>query len=140
MTHFSVPAAFVACATLAIAQDPSTVAANVEESSRRWFAACLAGDAVAMDALEAADFTVTDGAEFWQKSRPRTQTLNRRKPDRTWTTDQVLVRVYGDTAILTSRRVWTINTGERTRRRVTEVWRRDSSGWRIIAAHASEVP
>ena len=140
MTHFIAPVAFVACAALTIAQDTSRVAATVEESSRRWFNAFLSGDAATTDALEAPDFTLTDGARFWQKSRPRMDTLKPRKPDRTWTADQVLVRVYGDTAVLTSHHVWKINTGERTDRRVTEVWRRDGSGWRVIAAHASEVP
>ena len=140
MTHFIAPVAFAACAALAIAQDTASVAASVEESSRRWFNAFLSGDAATMDALEAPDFTLTDGDEFWEKSRPRTETLKPREPDRAGTAEQVLVRVYGDTAILTSHHVLKINTGEREERRVTEVWRRDGSGWRIIAAHASEVP
>ena len=77
---------------------------------------------------------------FFQKTQPRAATMKSRKPDRTWKTEEVKVHTSGDTAILTHLHVWNMNSGEIVRQRVTEVWKRDSGSWRILAGQATTVP
>jgi ketosteroid isomerase-like protein len=65
------------------------------------------------------------------------------KPQPTITFDDVKVRLFGDTAVITGRNVVTLLVEGKTADRAlrfTQVWRRYGDTWRRAVFHATEVP
>ncbi len=49
----------------------------------------------------------------------------------------VLIRVFGDTAIIHARTEYATATGEPRQGRYTDVWTRNGARWRAVAAHVT---
>lgn len=105
--------------------------------------AVLVNDVDALDDLLAPDaVTVTpDGGIHGRDAELAVNRAAARRVE-SWTSDEVVVRVYGDAAIVTQRAqiVDVIRGKSRTvRLRLTHVWTRSAGRWQLAARHASEL-
>jgi ketosteroid isomerase-like protein len=54
-------------------------------------------------------------------------------------TDDVIIRLFGDFAIIHARTTYTLPNGEAGAGRYTDVWSRQSGDWRCISAHVTRL-
>jgi ketosteroid isomerase-like protein len=105
--------------------------------NRDYIAAVQNGDVGRFDAILAGDFycsnpdgTLLDRAAFLaQTARPVTIS-NLRAHD-------VLIRRFGDTAIIHARTSYTLPDGRQDAGRYTDVWVREGEHWRAVSAHVT---
>ena len=116
----------------------------VAEVNRAWADAIARGDMETLDRLFADDMILTSASG---ELRNKAQEMNDLRPSADiktyfFNTDDVRVRVYGDSAVVTGHAKWRINLKGRDvdlERRYTMVLVRQKRGWRIVAQHLSHV-
>jgi len=113
---------------------PNDVPAQLEKLHAAWFTAFDSGDGAAMDKLETDNLALgmPDGT-LWYKKEPRARSEKSRTPDVTRSLRDVLVREYGDTAVLTG----TLETKSGTETDLsgtTVVFVKKSGSWKICSA------
>jgi len=111
---------------------------------RDWNRAVAEKDFAALERILADDFILiwADGSVS-----NRTQVLANARAN-TWTiepfeTEEVVVRIYGDTAVVTGRFTQTASNGERrvtNSFRYTDVYRRKGATWVAVSAQATVIP
>jgi ketosteroid isomerase-like protein len=97
------------------------------------------GDVRRFDEILAADFycsnpdgTLVDRAGFLvQTARPVTIADLR--------AEDVLIRIFGDTAIIHARTTYTLADGRQGGGRYTDVWVRQGRAWRCVSAHVTRL-
>jgi ketosteroid isomerase-like protein len=102
-----------------------------------YIASVQGGDVRRFEEILAADFycsnpdgTLVDRAGFLaQTARPVTMTGLRAR--------DVLVRLFGDTAIIHARPTYTLANGNQGAGRYTDVWVRQGDTWRAVSAHVT---
>ena len=133
---------FAACAlsillwSLAQAGDSATpkTTSDVEGLHAAWFTAFDGGDGAALDKIETENLVLVlpDGSVF-RKTEPRAAKMKKHAPATTRALSDVVVREFGDTAILTG--LLTSKTGsETTREGTTVVFVKAAGKWKIASA------
>lgn len=129
----------------AAAAKPSQQSRALEQQLRaiefEWDDAVVKRDAKALDRLLADDFRLIwiDGTVS-NKAELIAGVTNRKAVIDPFSTEDVEVRIYGDTAILTGRFTQTARLGTRSETnsfRYTDVYVRRKGQWRAVSAHAS---
>jgi uncharacterized protein (TIGR02246 family) len=119
--------------------DPGTVR-QLEELEEQLAAAWKNHDCAGWGALLADDWTVTHiNAQVITK--PQALEMCRTGPAVTWSVDQIAVRVYGDTAIVTGR-TRAAAAGEPPQDvalRFTDVAVQRNGRWLVVASHATQL-
>ena len=105
-----------------------------------WFTAFDRGDGAAMDRLETENLALgmPDGT-VWYKKSPRATTMKSRAPDVTRSLSDVVVREFGDTAILTGTLV-SKYSAETELAGTTVVFVRKDGAWKICSAQWTDKP
>lgn len=113
---------------------------QLETIHAAWFAAFDRGDGAAMDKIEtdALALGMPDGS-FWYKKQPRAATEKARESKVTRSLTEVVVREFGDTAILTGTLV-SKEGGETVVTGTTVVFLRKAGAWKICSAHWTDRP
>jgi len=126
--------------------DSNTVEQELLRLEREWLNAYEGRDVAAMERIVADDFTLTFGDGSVIDKAQAIADLKRPGPiDSTlkFSTEDVKVRVYGDTAILTGR---VIEKRQRQNRdavsesRYTDTYVRRQGRWQVVASHLSRLP
>ena len=107
---------------------------------RRWSAALVARDAEALDSILADDFLMVwiDGRRI-RKADVLAGTAARRTRVDPYTTEDVEIRIYGDTAVVTGRASLKLTLGEQAETSefsYTNVYVREPTGWRAVSAQS----
>lgn len=113
--------------------------------NRQWADAIVRGDVATLDRLFAEDMILTDSNG---NVRNKAQEIESLRPGADLTTyffntDDVLVRVHGNAAVLTGRATWRIRYQGRdvdNARRYTSMYARQNGRWRIVAQHLTRIP
>jgi hypothetical protein len=113
---------------------------QLERIHAAWFAAYDRGDGAAMDKIETDTLALgmPDGT-FWYKKEPRAATSKAREAKFMRSLTDVVVREFGDTAILTGTLV-SKEGGESDLTGTTVVFVRKAGFWRICSAQWTERP
>ncbi|MBA3678304.1 MAG: nuclear transport factor 2 family protein [Sphingosinicella sp.] len=111
---------------------------------QRWNDAVVARNAPELDRILADDFLLiwVNGA-ISTKAELIAAAVGRKAEIEPFRTEDVLVRVYGNVAVLTGRFRQTARLGARSEInsfRYTDVYRRSKRGWQAVSAHASLLP
>jgi ketosteroid isomerase-like protein len=130
------------------AQTPAhTRSESVEQEllklEKEWGDALVKPDLAFLDRIQADDFTFTDPEGFvWTKAQ--SLALLKSGEDVIWSlvSDDMEVRVYGDTAVVTGR-----NTVKETFKgkdisgqyRWTDTWLKKAGGWQCVVSHSSRI-
>jgi len=108
-----------------------------------WNALRLKGDAVALEALLSDDWLLTHSDGRTQtKAEYLTELGTRTRTNQAITNEDVALRTYGDTAVVTGVSVQSgITNGQpwNGRFRFTRVWVMHGGQWRMVASHSSRV-
>lgn len=129
----------------AVALSAAAPPANDEQAllavEHAWNEAVVKRDVKTLDRIIADDFVLIwiDGSVARKADLIKAVTARKAEID-PFVTEDVLVRVHGDSAILTGRFAQTARLGERSETynfRYTDVYRRTPQGWRAVSAHAS---
>jgi ketosteroid isomerase-like protein len=125
------------------AEPPPALRAELLRLEADWNRAVAEKDAAALDRILAPEFqliwvdgSVSHKADLLAGVRARRATID------PFTTEEVRVQVYGDTAVVTGRFTQTVRLGERSETgayRYTDVYVRGPDGWRAVAAHATRL-
>jgi ketosteroid isomerase-like protein len=129
----------VFAATQATNQKPATSTAEQEVTAAvaNWLDSSQHGNAAALRKLVADDFIgTTFGGAVVYKDDIAPEDGAGSFPD--GSVQDLQVRAYGDTAVAIGALVF--KTKEPGTLRFTEVWRKNPSGWQMVAAHLSRVP
>lgn len=123
---------------------------NVEQEllklEREWLDAYEKRDVAAMERIVADDFTITfDGGHMSTKAQTIADLKRPRPVDPTlkFSTEDVKVRVYGDTAILSGRVIEKRQRNNRevvSQSRYTDTYVRRNGRWQVVASHLSRLP
>jgi uncharacterized protein (TIGR02246 family) len=113
--------------------------------NRAWAAAITKGDAAGLDRILAEDVIVTSGSgEIRSKAAEIKDAAGPPDPDFVWTrsftTEDVRVRIYRDAAVVTGRAKWGFKyKGQEVNqeRRYTHVYVKRQGKWRIVAQQIS---
>ena len=129
------------CAAALIAAAPADDEQALLAVEREWNEAVVKRDVKALDRIVADDFVLIwiDGSVSRKADLLKAVTGRKAEID-PFVTEDVLVRVHGDSAILTGRFAQTARLGERSEThnfRYTDVYRRTPQGWRAVSAHAT---
>ncbi len=119
---------------------------NVEQELKRledeWLNSYLRGDKQTFDRIVADDFTRTDeSGKFATKAEEKE--LVQAPPASvkvSLTNEDVQVRVYGDTAIVTGRIVSKVQGGLNFQSRFTDTFVKRNGRWQVVARHYSRIP
>ena len=129
----------VICSATAVAQAGDLkFQSELEALYQKWFAAYDKGDGATMDSAEVANLVLIfqDGSE-WRKSGPRGS--NQKPKDATSRElRHVVVRQFGDSAVLTGRLLSKFGSEVREDA-TTVVFERQNNRWLIASAHWSQV-
>jgi len=112
----------------------SSVEPELRKLEREWFEAIVHQDTATLDRILADDYisTAADGTVLNKE-----QSIARIKagglPVKSYTTDEVKVRVYGETAVITGHSVW----NGQTEIRQTEMWVRKQGRWQAVSWQAT---
>ncbi len=115
---------------------------RLEEERRQ---AVLHNDTKALDRLYADDMTTIDiRGIFHSNSNKASVNLNAKgtRTTTSWVADEMTVRAYGDTAVVTQRAQITDVIGDESRSfsaRLTHVWVKLQGQWRLAARHATRI-
>ncbi|HYE91408.1 MAG TPA: nuclear transport factor 2 family protein [Terriglobales bacterium] len=99
---------------------------SVQDSDVRWFDAHLSADFLNTNP----DGSMVDRAGFLKQIAPPCAVTNLREED-------VLIRVFGDVALIHARTVYTKPDGQPGRGRYTDTWVRQEGRWLCVAAHVT---
>jgi ketosteroid isomerase-like protein len=131
-----------AAKTAEAAGDGSSTEQDLLKLEREWLDSYIKGDEDTMARIESDDFTIT-----YQDGSVRTKSdelanLKKRTgppdPSLTMSTEDVKVRIYGDTAVLTG--VFVAKSAEHLERsRYTDVYVKKDGAWRVVASHLTSV-
>lgn len=115
---------------------------GLEEQRRQ---AVLHNDTKALDRLYATGMTTVDIAGILRTNTDR-QAVTLNVPEtrtvKSWLADEISIRVYGDTAVVTQRaKITDVIRGESRRfsTRLTHVWVRLDGRWQLVARHATRI-
>ncbi len=122
--------------------------AKVEQEIRRlereWFESYVRGDRAAFDLIVADDAVMTYGnGKVGNKSEAIAEIKAPADASYSLTSDDVQVRLYGDTAIVTGRvtEKGTFNGRSlNSQSRYTDVWVRRNGRWQVVAAQSTRLP
>lgn len=122
----------------------ATVEEEVRAAEARRFAAMVQVDAAALAGLLADDLTYTHSNGVVENKAQFLESLSSgRLRYLSIEPSEVVVRVYGDTAILTGRSTMKVKTGEQETTlpiRFTDVWVRQAGRWRMAAWQSTRIP
>jgi uncharacterized protein (TIGR02246 family) len=117
---------------------------EVSALNQKWADAIAAGDMEALDRLFADDLTVTSGNGAVRGKKEEMDDLRPTADIKTYffNVDDVRVRVYADTAVVTGRARWRINLKGRdidNERRYTSVFVKQKGQWQIVAQQLTRI-
>ena len=130
-------AVIVVSSVNAFAQTDST-SAELQALHAQWFKAFDAGDGQAMDLMEVPNLVIVmPNGMVWTKDGPRAGTQQKRDsmPQRAFT--DIIVRSFGETAVLTG--TVTSTVGDVDKAATTVVFVRSSGKWRVVSAQWTPV-
>ncbi|HTG79960.1 MAG TPA: nuclear transport factor 2 family protein [Sphingomicrobium sp.] len=108
---------------------------------RAWDTAVVERDVAALNRILADDFVLVWINGQVSGKREMLQAVADRKAEiDPFETEEVMVRIYGDTAVVNGRFTQTARLGERSETnqfRYTDVYHRTRKGWQAVSAHAS---
>jgi len=129
---------------------PATQTAVVEQEllrvERAWLDAYVQRDAAALSRIVADDYMITYGSGQTYNKAQTMADFERPRPANfsyTFTTEDTVVRVLGETAVLTGIVIQRTRMGERetvTRSRYTDTYVRRGGRWQVVASHLSRLP
>src|SRR6266513_2088537 len=122
--------------------------AKVEQEIRRlereWFESYVRGDRAAFDRIVADDAVITYGnGKVGNKSEAIAEIKAPADASYSLTSDDVQVRVYGETAIVTGRVTEKGTFNERSlnsQSRYTDIWVRRDGRWQVVGAQSTRLP
>jgi ketosteroid isomerase-like protein len=122
---------------------------NDEQELRKleneWLSTYISGDRATYDRIVADDFTGTDESAV-NRAKEQDRALLPSVPvvNSIAVNDEMQVRLYGETAIVTGRIVTKVKAGDRELHgfttRFTDTWLKRQGRWQIVARHYSRVP
>src|SRR5688572_22979736 len=132
--------------TLVRMENESSAQSDAEQKLKRledeWLSSYLRGDKQTFDRIVADDFTRTDeSAKFATKAEERA--LVQAPPasvNASLTNEDLQVRVYGDSAIVTGRIVSKVQGSLSFQSRFTDTFIKRGGRWQVVARHYSRVP
>jgi ketosteroid isomerase-like protein len=113
---------------------------------REWLDAYRKHDAAALERIEADDFTLTEAdGKVTTRAEDVASIRNARppQPDDAFDVEDVMVRVYGDTAVLIGRVILKYrNKGQMVveRYRYTDTYLKRSGRWQVVASQLTRIP
>lgn len=117
---------------------------EIKKLEREWFDAYVRGDRAAFDRIVADDVVITYGnGSVGNKSQAIAEIKAPADSSYSLTSDDIQVRVYGETAIVTGRvtEKGTFNgRGLNSQSRYTDVWVRRNGRWQVVAAQSTRLP
>jgi ketosteroid isomerase-like protein len=117
----------------AFAQTDST-SAELQALHAQWFKAFDAGDGQAMDQMEVPNLVlIMPNGMVWTKDAPRAGTQQKHDPMPQRTVTDVIVRRFGETAVLTGTVTTTVG-GDVDKAATTVVFVRSSGNWHVASA------
>lgn len=120
---------------------PTDDRSDILAVERAWDTAVVKRDTAALDRILADDFVLVWINGQVSGKRDMLQAIAARKAEiDPFETEDVNVRIYGDTAVVTGRFSQTAHLGERSETnqfRYTDVYHRTRHGWQAVSAHAS---
>jgi ketosteroid isomerase-like protein len=125
----------ILCPPAALAQSAnSSLNSELEALHAKWFKAFEAGDGATMDQMEVENLVlVMPTGAAWSKDGPRGDKQPKRDPSTEHTLSDVVVRQFGDTAILTGT-VTSKSAAESDKASTTVVFVRRAGKWLIASA------
>jgi hypothetical protein len=121
----------------AVAADQGKAEQELMKIERAWCSASVKGDAAAIGAILADDYTdvlptgeVTSKAQSLSDAKTEKQTV--------CDIDMMQVRVYGDAAVVVGRTTWKSSLGN-GQYRYTDTYIRRDGRWICVASHASDI-
>ena len=131
----------ISLAVFLVAAAPADDRSDILAVERAWDTAVVKRDVAALDRILADDFLLVWINGQISGKRDMLQAVAARKAEiHPFETEDVNVRIYGDTAVVTGRFTQTAHLGERSETnqfRYTDVYHRTRRGWQAISAHAS---
>lgn len=122
----------------------SKVEQEIRKLEREWFESYVRGDRAAFDRIVADDAVMTYGnGKVGNKSEAIAEIKAPADSSYSLTSDDVQVRVYGDTAIVTGRvtESGTFNgRNVNSQSRYTDVWVKRNGRWQVVAAQNTRLP
>ncbi|HEY5883407.1 MAG TPA: DUF4440 domain-containing protein [Pyrinomonadaceae bacterium] len=140
-----------AASSLASGQDNSgqepkntKIEQEIRRLEREWFDSYISGDRAAFDRIVADDVVITYGnGRVGNKSEAMVEIKTAADSSYSLTSDEIQVRVYGDTAVVTGRvtEKGTFNgRNVNSQSRYTDVWLRRNGRWQVVAAQNTRLP
>jgi ketosteroid isomerase-like protein len=128
--------------TLGQGLDASTIARDLEQFEQRLAASWQAGDCAAWGAMLAPEWSVIHiTGNVITKAQALEMCKAPRTPNEQQVVDEISVRSFGDTAVVTGRT--TVITGGATattlKLRFTDVFIRREGRWQVVASHATRL-
>ena len=131
----------ISLAVFQVAAAPAGDRSGILAVERAWDTAVVKRDVAALNRILADDFLLVWINGQISGKRDMLQAVAARKAEiDPFETEDVNVRIYGDTAVVTGRFTQTAHLGERSETnqfRYTDVYHRTRRGWQAISAHAS---
>jgi ketosteroid isomerase-like protein len=122
--------------------DSAAVTKELEQIEQRLATSWKTGDCAAWGAIAADEWSVVHitGAVI-TKAQAMEMCRKPQAPIEAFTIDQVVVRPFGDTAVVTGRTTVTMGgaTPETVRLRFTDVFIRRAGRWQVVASHATRL-
>ena len=126
------------------ASENGKVEQEIRRLERQWFESYVRGDRAAFDLIVADDAVMTYGnGKVGNKSEAIAEIKAPADASYSLTSDDVQVRLYGDTAIVTGRvtEKGTFNGRSlNSQSRYTDVWVRRNGRWQVVAAQSTRLP
>ena len=150
-TLFPILAALVVATSPAIAQTNNLSGSQsgpagdeaIQKLEFDWAAAVKSRDVATLDRSQAAEFVFTDpGGTLWTKARELETIKAGDLEIDTFEFSDLKVRLYGDTAVVTFRIIWTgrFRGADRSGpQRMTDVWVKRDGRWQCVASQATRI-
>jgi predicted ester cyclase/ketosteroid isomerase-like protein len=109
---------------------------------KEWAEAWLTSDTAFFERIEADDYMWTSPWGVWTKAKDLAALKSGETVIKSWVLDDMKVRVYGDTAVVTGRAtIKEMHKGEDWSRqeRWTDTWVKIAGRWQCVAGHSSEI-
>jgi ketosteroid isomerase-like protein len=131
----------ISLAVFQVAAAPAGDRSEILAVERAWDTAVVKRDVAALNRILADDFLLVwiNGQVSGKRDMLKAVAARKAEID-PFETEDVNVRIYGDTAVVTGRFTQTAHLGERSETnqfRYTDVYHRTRRGWQAISAHAS---
>jgi len=136
-SHFLL-ATFLATAGATHSQVLSPAEQEVWNAEQAREAALQRADIAQVERLTAGDFIHIDtSGRILQRADWLARTPRKRLNDNY---EDLRIRVYGDTAVLSAERSWTWQeTGEKLRTRLLKIWVKRDGGWKAVASQSTKI-